>query len=545
MEKLKFDTRLIRWSIALLVLVYISGLFVPLTGDAGKYAAISRNIVESGDWINLQIHHQPYDQKPHLLFWLGALFFHVFGMSALVFKLPILLFSVLGFYSTFGLGRLLYNRQTGLLSMLILLSSEIWLLFSNDIHTDILMASATIFGLWQLFLFLEEKKKIQFVLGFVGIGLAILSKGIIAIAVPFFAIGGHLLARKQYRELFHPRWLIGIPILALFFLPTVVGIYRQLGTDGLRFYFWENNFGRMSGEYKGNNNDPFFYFHTALYILLPWSLWFFLSLYLEGKELLFRKWRDRANSNFILLCGIILFWTVVSAAKAKAPHFLLVIAPLAAILTAGWLGRIFSDSGFVRLRKSLNILVLILGPGMVLFAGLISFPLFPSSVLFWIIWGFLALMSVLVILKTGSFSRFVLVSVLGISAVNFSFNLVLFPGMFSYHSTIPACNIFNKLADSNDVLHTCNSVHRELFFYCRKPGFYFENADQLTEVVKQPHTWLYMDETAYVQLKKKGIEFDRLFVFRHKAMTRQSIRFLNPKTRDKSLGNMYLVEIRN
>ena len=341
MDKSKPGTRLIQWSIVLLSLVYFSGLFIPLTGDAGKYAAISRNIVESGDWINLQIHHQPYDQKPHLIFWLGALFFHLFGMSAFVFKLPVLLFSALGFYSTFRLGRLLYDRQTGLLAMLILLSSEIWLLFSNDIHTDILMASATVFGLWQLVAFLKEKKKIQFLFGFTGIGLAILSKGIIALAVPVFAIGGHLLIRKEYRELFHPRWLLGIPILALFFLPTIIGIYNQLGLEGLRFYFWENNLGRMSGEYKGNNGDPFFYFHTALYILLPWSLWFFLSFYLEGKDLFARKWKDRRNSSFFLFCGIALFWLMISVAKAKAPHFLLAISPLIAILTAAWLNRIF------------------------------------------------------------------------------------------------------------------------------------------------------------------------------------------------------------
>ena len=162
MDKSEFGIKLTWWSIALLMLVFISGLFVPLTGDAGKYAAISRNIFESGDWINLQVHHQAYDQKPHLIFWLGALFFHLFGMSAFVFKLPVLLFSVLGFYSTYRLGSMLYGRQTGRLAMLVLMSSEIWILFSNDIHTDILMASSIVFGLWQLFIFLNKKKSDQY-----------------------------------------------------------------------------------------------------------------------------------------------------------------------------------------------------------------------------------------------------------------------------------------------------------------------------------------------------------------------------------------------
>lgn len=526
-------------------MVYFSGLQIPLTGDAGKYAAISRNIIESGDWINLQIHHQAYDQKPHLIFWLGALFFKLFGMSAFIFKLPILLFSVLGFYSTYRLGKLLYNRNTGMLALLILLSSEIWLLFSNDVHTDILMASATIFGLWQLIAFLKEKKNHQFVLGFVGVGLAVLSKGLIAFAVPVFAIGGHLLLRREYRELFHPRWLLGIPILTLFFLPTIIGIYHQLGFDGLRFYFWENNFGRMSGEYKGNNNDIFFYLHTALYILLPWSLWVFLSFFLEGREWVREKLKNRSTNDFFLASGILFFFILISISKAKSPHFLLVLSPLIAILTARWLSLIFSLETFFWTKKVISFLQLILGPGMVAFAGLVAYFLFPSSVFFWIVWSLLAIAVIVVIFKTKAILQFIILSVLGISAINFSINMVLFPGMFSYHSTIPACQIFNEKAGKEDVLHSCNSIHRELFFYCKNPGLYLEGTNQLLEVVKEPHTWLYMDEPAYLKLKTEGIQFDEFYSFKHKDMNRQSIRFLNPNTRYKSLKNMYLVKIKN
>jgi 4-amino-4-deoxy-L-arabinose transferase-like glycosyltransferase len=38
----------------LVTLAYLFGLFVDLTGDSGLYAAISRHIVDSGDWFNLK-----------------------------------------------------------------------------------------------------------------------------------------------------------------------------------------------------------------------------------------------------------------------------------------------------------------------------------------------------------------------------------------------------------------------------------------------------------------------------------------------------------
>ena len=64
------------WLIGFVVLVavaaYVSGLFVDVTRDGSKYASVAREIFDSGDWIRLKIHGEPYDQKPPLLFWLSA-----------------------------------------------------------------------------------------------------------------------------------------------------------------------------------------------------------------------------------------------------------------------------------------------------------------------------------------------------------------------------------------------------------------------------------------------------------------------------------------
>jgi 4-amino-4-deoxy-L-arabinose transferase-like glycosyltransferase len=56
------------------ILAYIAGLFPEVSIDAGKYAAVSRQIYESGDWLHLKIHGEPYLQKPHTIFSLWFLF---------------------------------------------------------------------------------------------------------------------------------------------------------------------------------------------------------------------------------------------------------------------------------------------------------------------------------------------------------------------------------------------------------------------------------------------------------------------------------------
>ena len=66
--------RLIIWIVAMIAIwAYIGGLNIDVTRDAGKYATVSKEILHNGNFINLTVHGDPYDQKPPLLFWLGTI----------------------------------------------------------------------------------------------------------------------------------------------------------------------------------------------------------------------------------------------------------------------------------------------------------------------------------------------------------------------------------------------------------------------------------------------------------------------------------------
>ena len=109
---------------AFILLVYITGLFPETTADSAKYASVSREMVENGDALHLKIHGEPYIQKPPLLFWLAAISFKLFGVSMFSFKLSTLLFSILGIYSVYRLGRLCFGKKAGLVSALIYTTCE-------------------------------------------------------------------------------------------------------------------------------------------------------------------------------------------------------------------------------------------------------------------------------------------------------------------------------------------------------------------------------------------------------------------------------------
>src|SRR5476651_1690926 len=109
--------------IGMAVLVNFSGLFVPIIGPDGTlYASITKTMVVHHDYINLFAFGDDWLDKPHFPFWVTALSFKLFGFKTWSYKLPGILFLLLGAYYTCLFAKGLYNKHIALWSVLILLT---------------------------------------------------------------------------------------------------------------------------------------------------------------------------------------------------------------------------------------------------------------------------------------------------------------------------------------------------------------------------------------------------------------------------------------
>ena len=98
----------------LVVLVYIAGMFVTLfENDSAQFAVMAMRMVQENDFLNLIKGTEEYLDKPHMHYWLAALSFKLFGISDWAYRIPAILATLLGAYSCYGLGKLLYNTDTG------------------------------------------------------------------------------------------------------------------------------------------------------------------------------------------------------------------------------------------------------------------------------------------------------------------------------------------------------------------------------------------------------------------------------------------------
>ena len=261
------------WIFAFLLtgLAWLAGLLIDTTGDSGLYSAIVRQMVESGDWFNLKINDAPYLQKPHLFFWLAGLGVQLLGNSNFAFKLFPFLYGLSGIYFTYRFGRQIISVEAGKFAALVAGTSQIFFLYFFDMHTDLVLQTGVVMALWQLAAYFQTQKPLNFVLALVGTGLAMLSKGPIGAVLPFLTVMIFLLAKRDFRQLFHPKWLLGVLIVLVLISPSLLHLYKSFGLSGLKFYFISNNIGRITGELAGSNTDYFFYLHTFLWAFLPWT----------------------------------------------------------------------------------------------------------------------------------------------------------------------------------------------------------------------------------------------------------------------------------
>ncbi|QGY45370.1 hypothetical protein GM418_17330 [Maribellus comscasis] len=517
---------------------YITGLNIDVTRDAGKYATVSKEIYQNGNFINLTIHGEAYDQKPPMLFWLGALGFTIGKISNFWFKLPVLLLVFAGFYWAFRLGESLYNKRVGFLTGIMSAFSFIYLMYSMDIHTDTPLQAFVTLAFWQLFEFIKTKKTKHWILGFTAIGLAMLTKGPIGAAIPAFAVLGHLILKRNFKSLLDYRWYLGILLSFIIVSPALIGLMNQFGWEGIRFFFWENNVGRITGSYVKASNDPIFYIHNIAYLFLPWSLLFFIAVFMEFKTLIRNKFR---SVEYFTFTGIWIYFIILNSASSQLPNYIFSIVPLIAVLTAKWL-----DIAIVNKKTLLKVFSIVQRyVVLLLWAGIfiVSFYLFPTPEWYIMIMVFAGIILTYFISTKVSDTplRIIFPSLIVFACLAFIMNTHVFPYMFSFQAPPKAARYFSEYAEKGDTLYNYHYDEYELFFYSEPQAIQLYSFEEMKTVAGKKGKWVFTDAKGYKDISGLNKSSEVVFEYKHLYLNRPA-GFISPRTRNKVLQPMYLIK---
>ncbi|HQW40860.1 MAG: glycosyltransferase family 39 protein [Flavobacteriales bacterium] len=305
--------------------------------DAAQYAGMSRDMMLHGNVLELFFRGNDYLDKPPLLFWVSAISFKVFGVHTWSYRLPSVLFAFLGLYSTFRFTRLYHDIQVARLATVIFGCSAAFFLMTNDVRCDTLLTAMVITAVWLGCAWLETDASRYLILCSLAIGAAMLAKGPIGAIAPLCALGGQLLFTGRVKKLFQMEVLLVPLLIAMCLVPMCIGLYGQHGVHGLRFYFWEQSFGRITGGNRWKDDSSVFFFtHELLWQLLPWILFVLIGLWKGLRAMI----KHKELPEYASLSGAVLVFLAISLSQFKLPHYLYVALPFFAVLGAGPLAAI-------------------------------------------------------------------------------------------------------------------------------------------------------------------------------------------------------------
>lgn len=531
--------------------VYVLGLFLDVINvDSAQYASMSFELLEHDNWLFLYERGQDYLDKPPMVFWLCAISYKLFGISAFTYKLPSFMFFILCVYSTFQLGALLYDKKVALLSIVFLLGSIGFIYLNLDVKTDVILCGAVVYSIYQLILFLRLDKIKHLLLASIFIGVGLLTKGVLGLMVPVFAVLPEVIYQKKWKRLFDIRLLIGLFIITAMLVPMCIGLYEQFdlhpeklvngkkGVSGLYFYFWEQGFGRITGENKWKNDTGYLYFfHTMLLFALPWSLILLIAFVEKCKSLI----RRVSQKEILTFTGVLLTVVALSFSKYKLPHYIFVIFPLAAIFSASIYFKVIKQNRIFLAINSLSIIFC----SLFLLASVLSFLLFKSKnimavclvVLSWVCIG------VVYAKFKNKLLRPILLPSLATLVFGITMNIHLVPTLLSFQAE-PKISDHVKMKNINpDNVYFYDRNSRRLEFNLRQRIDVLSSEKINTKVKKEEKMFLITSEEGEKYIRKKGFKIKSVYSFDHIGLNRFSIDFFNPKTRSSTFEKRYMIEL--
>ena len=555
-QKLTQDLKKIAfWGIPGAIIVYVVGWFINVMDpDSAQYASITREMLERGDFLTFTDQGREYLDKPPLLFWLSGISFKLFGINNIAFRIPAFLATLLALYSTFKLAELYYDKKTGYLAALILATVQATFLINHDVRTDTNLICWFVFSMWQVAVYLENKKPLPFILAFIGIGLAMLAKGPIGLVAPVLGIFMHLVLRKEWKTLFNPIWIIGLAIVGIVLLPMSYGLYMQFdqhpekvvngltGVSGLRFFYWTQSFGRITGENVWKNNvGPFFLSHNTLWAFFPWSLFLVLGLIREAKNIFLHLTGKTIQKEFLIFFGLLLPFMALSASAYQLPHYAFIVYPLGAIIAAKYILHVFYQPDISGAKLLHIIQTSILGLLMIAVFMLVWF-CFPGynqlALIFYIVllMGFLYTTFVL-----KSQHKTILICVLSAIGTNLILNSYFYPELLKYQAGSEMATIAkeNGLSKGN--------------YYCYKAGqpwamnFYTDMTipatDDFESLIQKKNILIYTRSEFVEDFKKVRPDLQVIHCMGEYPVSTPRMKFLNPATREETLKRKCLIKL--
>lgn len=300
-----------------------------------RWADIVSGMFFRHDFLHPYLGESNYYDKPLLSYWLIALFAKVSGvLSTWALRLPSALAGMLGIWSVYRLGTKLKDRQLGLLSGWLLLTTFYFVFWARTSSADMLNLGGSLFAVAWYFDRKDQAGFFDYAIFFLILAMTSLCKGLVGFIVPSIAVFIDVVLQKSWKQYLRlPVVLSVIPALIVYLLPFWASSYfggEGYGQNGLYLVYRENILRYFQ---PFDHQGPLYTYFVYLPVyMLPWAV-FFVPALAAVKS----RWRNMSvNSKWMAwtLLALFLFFTLSGSRRS---YYVLPMVPFAILFTADWI----------------------------------------------------------------------------------------------------------------------------------------------------------------------------------------------------------------
>jgi len=325
-------------AIALFVLLVNLGSYGLAETSEARYAEISREMLQSGDYINPELLGVFHYHKPPLTYYITTLGYRIFGVNEFGARFFLQIAIIVELLLVYGMAMLLYNnRKIAFTSGLIYFSMPIVLISSRNLTTDAYLTAFILGAVYCWQYYTTKGRTGSLYLFYLLSAMALLTKGPVSLLFILTYIIVYKIIYKLSSKI-NIHHVLGICIC------LVIGsswyFVVVVNTPGLWDYFLGKQIMERITQNTYNRSKPFwFYLPLVFGLVIPWWLMFYKRTFkISG------IWAKLSRQDRVLLVCSLCTFLIFSIFKTKLILYILPIFWILAILIAAQLYKVSQET---------------------------------------------------------------------------------------------------------------------------------------------------------------------------------------------------------
>jgi len=321
----------------------------PVDRDEARFAQATRQMLQTGDLINIRFQETPRHKKPAGIYWLQAASVGLFGETnanaAWPYRLPSVLGAIAAVLLTFALGCVLFERRVAFLGAAILASSTLLVIEAHLAKTDAVLLAcilAAMLALARIYAAAREARDTDGraeretgwaapIVFWAALGVSALVKGPIGPMVALLTVAalwlGDRRAGRPTRLIARLKPHIGVPLAAAIFAPWLIAIMSATGGSFVGDAVKSDLLPKLISGQESHGFPPGYFLFLLSATMWPGALFVWHGIVWAWQN----RWEWPVT---FCVAWALPSWIVFELVPTKLPHYVLPLYPALALLAA-------------------------------------------------------------------------------------------------------------------------------------------------------------------------------------------------------------------